>query len=110
MGLQPIDLQVMYSQSPNVSKLAGGNVQASQLSDSMQQTVIAQQNLENARKVHETNNDQSQSSEINADARGQGGAFEGKQSEENGSAERKEQPFQNVYKEKYLGTIIDITR
>lgn len=110
MGLQPIDLQVMYSQSNNVSKIAGGNTQAAQLSESMQQTKIVQQNMENATKVHETSGDRAQSAQVDSNGRN-GNSFSGEQqSDKDDSRDREKNPFQGTLKEKYLGTIIDITR
>lgn len=111
MGIQPIDLQVMYSQSANVSKLAGSQ-QAAQLSEAMQQTKTVQQNLENATKVHQTTDDKAKSTAVSGNGGGnspQGGNR--RKSDGTGGEEQKEElnPF-NKLKESYLGTIIDITR
>ena len=111
MGIQPIDLQVMYSQSANVSKLAGSQ-QAAQLSEAMQQTKTVQQNLENAEKVHQTTDDKAKSTAVND--KGGGNSPQGgnqRKSDTTGGEEQKEEinPFSKL-KESYLGTIIDITR
>ena len=53
MGIQPIDLQTMYSQLSNVSKSLSG-VQQAQLTEAMQQQSNIQKGIENATKVHET--------------------------------------------------------
>ena len=48
MGLQPIDLQTMYSQLSNVARQAAHQQQGVQLSESMQQAGIIRQNQEQA--------------------------------------------------------------
>ncbi len=109
MGIQPIDLQVMYQQSANVSKMAG-NVQAAQLSDSiMQQTTVVQQNLENARRVHSANDDKAKNTQVDNEKSGGGnGAYSKKK--ENQNEENNNQNDQPPVKmgPKYLGSIIDI--
>lgn len=112
MGLQPIDLQVMYTQSANVSKMAAGQQQTAQLSESMQQTKIIQENMEKATRVQETSSEQSKSHNVNEDGRG-GAAYSGGNKKKSGESESQEEnpmpKFSNL-KESYLGTIIDITR
>jgi len=109
MGIQPIDLQVMYAQSANVAKMAG-NVQAAQLSESiMQQTTVVQQNLENSKRVHNASDDKAKNQKVkdNKNGSGAGGYRQngnGEKSEEN---EEQSSQAENV-RSNYLGTIIDI--
>ena len=111
MGLQPIDLQVMYTQSANVSKTAAGAQQAAQLSESMQHTKIIQDNLENINRVQQASDDKAQSQTVNEDGRGNSGGSgsEKRNPSENKNPEQNNTQFSNL-KESYLGTIIDITR
>ncbi len=67
MGIQPIDLQSMYSQISNVAKTVGGQQQAAQLSDAMQQQSVIQRNLENSKKVQQTSADQINSRNVSED-------------------------------------------
>ena len=55
MGVQPIDLQNMYSQLSNVAKTVAGQQQAAQLSESMQQQNQIEKNLQEAQKIQQTN-------------------------------------------------------
>ena len=114
MGIQPIDLQTMYSQLSNVSKtLAAG--QQSQLTEAMQQQNNIQRSLENSTKVQQTQTDKTASNIVDKDGRGGASAFGGRknsrQNEENGAGENTSDG-QNGTKSgsPYIGTIIDITR
>lgn len=117
MGIQPIDLQVMYSQSVNVSKIAS-SAQSAQLSDSiMQQTTVVQQNLENARKVHSTTDDKASNQKVDNNKRGGGSGSNFNKKRNGDSSESSEKSAQNLSdsenvsstpRSSYLGTIIDI--
>ena len=112
MGIQPIDLQVMYQQSANVSKIAG-SAQAAQLSDSiMQQTTVARQNLENAAKVQSTNDDKARNPHIDDNSNGGNSGYgTGKrknQASEDEESENEMNPAASDSKPSYLGSIIDI--
>lgn len=110
MGLQPIDLQVMYQQSNNVAKMAGSQ-QAAQLSQSMAQTKAAQDNIENAQKVQQASNDKSNSQSVTDRGGGNGSPYGGSsaQHKDDSSDEGTSKKYGNL-KESYLGTIIDISR
>ena len=83
MGIQPIDLQIMYSQAANAAKAATGAQASAQLSQSMHQSTVVQQNLENSQKVHALSNEQSKSSAVSDKGGGNGsGAY--------GSSKKKE--------------------
>lgn len=109
MGIQPIDLQVMYQQSANVSKMAG-NVQAAQLADSiMQQTTVVQQNMENARRVHSANDDKAKNTKIDNEKSGGGnGAYSQKKENQNKEDDNQNDQTSVMTGPKYLGSIIDI--
>ena len=59
MGIQPIDLQTMYTQLSNVSKSMSGAQQA-QLTEAMQQQGNIQRSMENAAKVQQTSNEKAE--------------------------------------------------
>ena len=113
MGIQPIDLQTMYSQLSNVSKSMQGAQQV-QLTEAMQQQNNIQKNMENATKVQQTSGEKTDTNNVNQNG-SNSSAFSGKQKRKN---EDKETPEDNkpanlaanAYKNPYIGTIIDITR
>ncbi|MBQ1949388.1 MAG: hypothetical protein II367_04445 [Treponema sp.] len=110
MGVQPIDLQTMYSQISNVAKQVSHVEQGIQLSKSMQQTDIVKANTEQAKKVQQTGED-SKSSSVNQNGRN-GAAFQNKKKKdsENPQPETQENSDKYRLKEDYLGQHIDITR
>ena len=112
MGIQPIDLQIMYSQAANAAKAATGAQATAQLSQSMHQSTVVQQNLENSTKVHSLSNEQSKSNAVSDKGGGNGGGAYGSNGNKKGNNES--QPEESCYypkprlKESYLGNIIDI--
>lgn len=111
MGIQPIDLQTMYSQLSNVSKTMHGAQQA-QLTEAMQQQNNIQKNLENAKKVQQTSNERANANSVNQN--GSNSSFAGKQQQKKKEENEDEKsPYRDTgtgYKSPYCGTIIDITR
>lgn len=113
MGIQPIDLQNMYSQISNIAKNVGGQQQAAQVSQSVQQQNQIQKNMEMAQKVQQTSNDKANTNSINPDGRGGSGSG----TYQNPKKKRDNQKdngmsFGSYSAEKagYVGTIVDITR
>ena len=114
MGIQPIDLQTMYSQLSNVSKTMAGAQQA-QLTEAMQQQGNIQRNMENAARVQQTSNEKSDTNSVNQNGSGAGSYFGGKRK---GQGQNQKNESENLNTEirppksdrEYLGTIIDITR
>lgn len=109
MGLQPIDLQTMYSQMSNMAKqasLAENSIQAVQ---NAQNKELVRQVEEQKNKVSETEK-QSGASSVNQNGRNsQGGAaFSGQKQNEEASEEEKN--CGGRLKESYIGQHIDITR
>ena len=114
MGIQPIDLQTMYTQLSNVSKSMAGAQQA-QLTEAMQQQGNIQRNMENAARVQQTSNEKSDTNSVNQNGSGaasySGGKRKGQnqnQKNENENLNSEIRPPKSDYS--YLGTIIDITR
>ena len=112
MGIQPIDLQTMYSQLSNVSKsLAAG--QQAQLTEAMQQQQNIQRGLENASKVQQTQTEKTDAALVNKDGSNGGELPNQKKnpSHDNNSSEYKEDGSpKHSSSSPYVGTIIDITR
>ena len=111
MGIQPIDLQTMYTQLSNVSKSMAGAQQA-QLTEAMQQQGNIQRNMENAAKVQQTSNEKADTNSVNQNGSNAAGAWGGKKQQKKENEESSE-GFENRPQKSdrsYLGTIIDITR
>ncbi len=111
MGIQPIDLQTMYTQLSNVSKTMAGAQQA-QLTEAMQQQGNIQRNMENAAKVQQTSNEKADTNSVNQNGSNASGAWGGKKQQKKENEESSED-FENrppKSDRSYLGTIIDITR
>lgn len=117
MGIQPIDLQTMYSQLSNVSKSMAAGQQA-QLTESMQQEANIQRGLENASRVHETQTEKSDAAMVNKDGKNGSDAFAGHRNNQRGegadeagaAGDRENDGPGKKSSSPYLGTIIDITR
>ena len=113
MGIQPIDLQTMYTQLSNVSKSMAGAQQA-QLTEAMQQQGNIQRSMENAARVQQTSNEKSDTNSVNQNGSNSSGAYGGKNQKRKNSDEIEHDDTQEVRPPKsdrsYLGTIIDITR
>ena len=114
MGIQPIDLQTMYSQLSNVSKTMAAGQQA-QLTEAMQQQNNIQRSLENSTKVQQTQTDKTDANTVNEDGSGGAASFGGKKKgQQSGSNSAGENSSDGQGGSKsgspYLGTIIDITR
>ena len=111
MGIQPIDLQTMYTQLSNVSKSMAGAQQA-QLTEAMQQQGNIQRSMENAARVQQTSNERSDTKSVNQNGSGAGSYFGGRRKGQ--GQKQNEEPPAEIRPPKsdlsYLGTIIDITR
>ena len=112
MGIQPIDLQTMYTQLSNVSKTMAGAQQA-QLTEAMQQQGNIQRNMENAAKVQQTSNEKADTNSVNQNG-SNASAYGGKkqQGKKQGNQDSNDENEIKAPKSDraYLGTIIDITR
>ena len=112
MGIQPIDLQTMYTQLSNVSKAMSGSQQA-QLTEAMQQQGNIQRSMENAAKVQQTSNEKADTNSVNQNGSGAGSYYGGRRKGQ-GQKQNNQETEQDVRPPKsdlsYLGTIIDITR
>ena len=111
MGIQPIDLQTMYTQLSNVSKTMSGAQQA-QLTEAMQQQNNIQRSMENAAKVQQTSNEKADTNSINQNGSNGSGAYgQKKQDKKNHNTQEEAGEIRPPKSDlSYLGTIIDITR
>ena len=111
MGIQPIDLQTMYTQLSNVSKTMAGAQQA-QLTEAMQQQGNIQRSMENAAKVQQTSNEKADTNSINQNSSNGSGAYrQKKQDKKNQNTQEENGEIRPPKSDlSYLGTIIDITR
>lgn len=112
MGIQPIDLQTMYTQLSNVSKSMAGAQQA-QLTEAMQQQSNIQRSMENAARVQQTSNEKADTNSVNQNGSNASGAYGGKKQQnkkQNQNPDDAEEYRPPKSDSSYLGTIIDITR
>lgn len=109
MAIQPIDLQIIYSQMSNVAKIAAQQQKGVQLTDAMQQNKIIQQSAEQIASVQKTASDAAKALDVKPDggknSQASGGNPKQKKKEEE-TPEKKADEF----RESYLGQHIDITR
>ena len=114
MGMQPIDLQNMYSQMSNIARNVAGQQQAAQVSEQIQHQNQVQKNIEQSQRVQQASNDKAKSNSVNPDGHhgsGGGGTYKNP-NKKNNDGSKKDTSFGtygNVNPE-YVGTIVDITR
>lgn len=109
MGLQPIDLQTMYSQISTVARQTAHQQQGVQLSEAMQQVNVVRQNQEKSEKVQQTE-EQEKSGIINQNGKNTSGRQEKEKKNSDRTDLEPQNPEQSRLKEPYLGQHIDITR
>ena len=111
MGVQPIDLQNMYSQLSNVAKTVAGQQQTAQLNESMQQQNQIEKNMINAQKIQQTN-EKSNTGNINENGHKGSYAYshQRQKKEQNQQEQNDSTDSAGSAESPYLGTIIDITR
>ncbi len=111
MGVQPIDLQTMYSQMSNLAKQVAHSEQGIQLAKSMQQIDVVKADTEQTKKVQQAGED-AKSATVNQNGSGGQSYPRGKKKDSGGEhdAEPGENPDKFRLKESYLGQHIDITR
>lgn len=114
MGMQPIDLQNMYSQMSNIARNVAGQQQAAQVSEQVQHQNQIQKNIEQSQRVQQASNDKSNTNNVNPDGRNGGGGsgtYKNPKRQQNDGS-RKDTSFGTYgnVKNGYVGTIVDITR
>lgn len=110
MGVQPIDLQNMYSQLSNVAKTVAGQQQAAQLSESMQQQNQIEKNMIEAQKIQQTN-EKTDTGNVNENGhKGSMSYNQQKKKHDKDTDNTSESNSISLKESSYIGTIIDITR
>lgn len=109
MGLQPIDLQTMYSQMSNMARQASVSEHSLQAVQNAQNKDIVRQMEEQKNKVLEAEK-QNGAASVNQNGRNAEGGADS--SDKNGGSDdsREEENDKNRLKESYLGQHVDITR
>ncbi len=112
MGIQPIDLQNMYSQMNNIARNVAGQQQSAQVSQSVQQKNQIQQNIEMSQRVQQASNDKGNTNNVNPEGhKGGSGTYQNPKKKQNGEKDPKTAfgGFSDTRPD-YVGTIVDITR
>jgi hypothetical protein len=110
MAIQPIDLQIMYSQMANIASSVAKQQDEEKLAEGVRQAGIIRQNAEQAKAVKKSAPDDAKSPKIKPDGR-QNTKSERKSPEkkEKKNEEDPEVSKENEFRESYLGQHIDIT-
>lgn len=109
MGLQPIDLQTMYTQISNAAKMAVNVEHSVALTQKAQQNDAVRKNEELNNKVQQTGEDQ-QAASVNQNGHNQGMAGNKNKDKKDDASNEDENKDKFRLKESYLGQHIDITR
>lgn len=109
MGIAPIDLQAMYANMNNVAKVASAQQQGVQLAQQLQESKMIQQNMEKAKSVHKTADNEAKSEVIKNEGRSAQSYSEGFGKKHN-EKEKEQEKKSNEIRESYLGQHINIER
>lgn len=109
MGLQPIDLQTMYSQISNAAKMAVNVEQSVALAQKAQQVDLVRKNEELNNKVQQTGEDQ-KSSGVNQNGHNQQDSADKRNKDKKDASSEDDNKDKYRLKESFLGQHIDITR
>ena len=112
MGIQPIDLSVIYSQMDNVSKFNASQNQLVQASNQQGRDKVASENLEKSKTVQNVSRDESKSGNVKNNLEG-GGSFgyasgEKKRTEKENDGDENAVSPQEEISDPDLGQLIDI--
>ena len=110
MGIQPIDLSVVYSQMDNVSKFNASQNQRVQAANQQGREKVAAENLEKSKTVQNAARDEAQSGNVKNSLEG-GSSFGyagGKRKKREGEDDDEETDAPDEISEPELGQLIDI--
>ena len=110
MGIQPIDLSVVYSQMDNVSKFNASQNQLVQAANQQGRDKVASENLEKSKTVQNAARDEAQSGNVKNSLEG-GSSFGyagGKRKKREGEDDDEETDAPDEISEPELGQLIDI--
>lgn len=109
MGLQPIDLQTMYSQMSNMAKQASLAEHSMQAVQNLQNKELARQIEEKKNKVLEAEK-QNGAASVNQNGHNNQGGAESFKNKENDKDSAEDEDNKGRLKESYIGQHVDITR
>lgn len=110
MGIQPIDLSVIYSQMDNVSKFNASQNQLVQAANQQGRDKVAAENLEKSKTVQNAARDETQSGNVKNSLGGgssSGYAAGGRKKKASGDDEAEDSPHDEI-SDPGLGQLIDI--
>ena len=110
MGVQPIDLQTMYSQMANVAQRVASEGQGAALAQSLQTQGLVNMSLQQSQTVQKAAPNEAQTGKIKADARGAQGQEAGKKKQGQNSPEEDEPKNEYQITDPALGVHVNITR
>ncbi len=109
MGIQPIDLSVVYSQMDNVSKFNASQNQLVQAANQQGRDKVASENLEKSKTVQNAARDEAQSGNVkNSLEGGSSFGYAGGKRNQKEREEDEENAAPDAISEPELGQIIDI--
>ncbi len=110
MGIQPIDLSVIYSQMDNVSKFNASQNQLVQAANQQGRDKVASENLEKSKTVQNAARDEAQSGNVKNNLEGgssSGYSSGGRKRKASGEEEPEDSPHDEI-SDPGLGQLIDI--
>jgi len=110
MGIQPIDLQAIFSQVDKVGKIQASLRDGQQIQESLHQAQAQRKLEENVKSVNETQNMGEESGKIKDENRKSAGHDEAKQGEKPGEQTEEEQKVKkDAFRDPALGRNLDIS-
>lgn len=109
MGVQPIDLQTMYSQMANVAQRVSGETQGAALAQSIQQQGIINQELRRSQTVQRAAGNEAETGKVKSDSRGNSPnqSYGGKK--KNPDSDTKDEKKEYEIRDPLLGQRINVT-
>lgn len=109
MGVQPIDLQTMYSQMANVAQRVSGETQGAALAQSIQQQGIINQELRRSQTVQRAAGNEAETGKVKSDSRGNSPnqSYGGKKKNQN--PDTKDEKKEYEIRDPLLGQRINVT-
>ena len=110
MGLQPIDLQTMYSQMANVAQRVASEGQGAALAQSIQTQGLVNQNLQASQSVQKAAANEAQTGKIKADGKGSESPSSGGKKKKQPGQEEPPEKKEYAITDPALGVHVNITR
>ncbi|MCQ2611484.1 MAG: hypothetical protein MJ169_07010 [Treponema sp.] len=110
MGIQPIDLQTMYSQMSNIAGRVASEQHGAATAQANQQLLAMQQTAENIKTVQKTAENESQTNLVKEDGHNGQSAYGSASSKKQSSENDSQSDDDDTIRENYLGHHINILR